>query len=51
VLIPPAETPRPTRSARRRGASALVAILALGGLYVVAPRVAGVEHTWQRIRA
>ena len=50
MLIAPVETARRTRRARRRVASALVAILALGGLYVLAPRLAGVESTWQRIR-
>lgn len=45
-----AETPLRRHRRRRVAASALVAVLVLGALYVVAPRLLGVEHTWRRVR-
>lgn len=50
VLMPPVDTAPRRRPRRRAAGSLLLAVVALAALYVVVPRLAGLEHTWHRIR-
>lgn len=50
MLVASEQKPRDQRRGRRGAVSALMAIVALGCLYVAAPRLAGIEQTWHRIR-